>query len=56
MSRRHVLAGNWKMYKTPSETRAFFEKFIPAVQGVSDRDIVICPPFIDIPGRGGRGE
>jgi len=49
MSRRHVLAGNWKMYKTPSETRAFFEKFIPAVQGVSDRDIVICPPFIDIP-------
>src|SRR5208283_1515605 len=43
------MAGNWKMYKTPSETRAFFEKFIPAVRGVSGRDIVICPPFIDIP-------
>lgn len=43
------MAGNWKMYKNPVETRAFFEAFAPAVAGVSDRDIVICPPFIDIP-------
>jgi len=42
------MAGNWKMYKTPSETRAFFEQFAPAVKGVTDRDIVICPPFVDI--------
>lgn len=42
------MAGNWKMYKTPQETRAFFEKFIPAVSGVTDREIVICPPFVDI--------
>lgn len=43
------MAGNWKMYKTPGETRSFFEKFTPAVSGVSDRDIVICPPFVDLP-------
>src|SRR5438105_3240209 len=49
MNRRPVMAGNWKMYKTPSETRAFFEKFKPAVSGVSACDIVICPPFVDIP-------
>ncbi len=42
------MAGNWKMYKTPQETRAFFEKFIPAVSGVTDREIVICPPCVDI--------
>jgi len=43
------MAGNWKMYKAPGETRSFLEKFTPAVAGVSDRDIVICPPFVDIP-------
>lgn len=48
MSRRPVMAGNWKMYKTPAETRAFFEKFAPAVGGVKNRDIVICPPFVNI--------
>jgi triosephosphate isomerase len=43
------MAGNWKMYKTPSETRAFFEKFTPAVAGANERDIVICPPFVNLP-------
>lgn len=49
MNRKPVMAGNWKMYKTPSETHAFFEQFTPAVAPVSDRDIVICPPFVNIP-------
>jgi triosephosphate isomerase (TIM) len=49
MSKQPVMAGNWKMYKTPSETRTFFEQFVPAVKGVSDRDIVICPPFVNLP-------
>ncbi len=43
------MAGNWKMYKTPSETRAFFEKFLPLVSGANDRDIVICPPYVNLP-------
>src|SRR5260370_11986371 len=49
MPRRPVMAGNWKMYKTPSETRAFFEKFTSAVAGATERDIVICPPFVSLP-------
>ena len=42
------MAGNWKMYKTPAETRAFFEKFRPLVEKVEDREIVICPPFTNL--------
>lgn len=37
------------MYKTPAETVAFFEAFAPLVAGVMERDIVICPPFVDLP-------
>jgi triosephosphate isomerase (TIM) len=43
------MAGNWKMYKTPAETRAFFEAFGPLVQAASHCEIVICPPFLDLP-------
>ena len=48
MSRRPLLAGNWKMYKTPAETRAFFEAFRPLVASAQGRDIVICPPFVNL--------
>lgn len=47
--RRRVIAGNWKMYKTQADTRAFFAAFNPLVAGVADCDIVIAPPFTDIP-------
>jgi triosephosphate isomerase len=43
------MAGNWKMYKNPGETRAFFQAFIPLVQNTGGREIVICPPSIDLP-------
>jgi triosephosphate isomerase (TIM) len=43
------MAGNWKMYKTPSETTAFFEKFRPLVADATHVDIVICPPFVNLP-------
>jgi triosephosphate isomerase (TIM) len=46
--RRRVIAGNWKMYKTQAETRAFFAAFNPLVAGVTDCDIVIAPPFTSI--------
>lgn len=42
------MAGNWKMYKTVSETSAFFEKFCPIVDKAKDRDIVICPTFVNL--------
>jgi triosephosphate isomerase len=43
--RRPMMAGNWKMYKTPAETHAFFETFKPLVADATECDIVICPPF-----------
>ena len=42
------MAGNWKMYKTPAETTAFFEKFRPLVEKSEHCEVVICPPFTDI--------
>jgi triosephosphate isomerase len=42
------MAGNWKMYKTPAETVAFFEKFRPLVENSSHCEIVICPSFTNL--------
>jgi triosephosphate isomerase (TIM) len=47
--RRPLMAGNWKMYKTPAQTKDFFTAFRPLVAGVEDRDVLICPPTIDVP-------
>ena len=46
--RKPVMAGNWKMYKTPAETTAFFEKFLPLVASSTHCEIVIAPPFVNI--------
>src|SRR5271168_2492375 len=46
--RRRVIAGNWKMYKTLAETRAFFEAFTPLVAGAKHCDIVVALPFTAI--------
>ena len=50
------MAGNWKMYKTPAETKAFFEKFRPLVEKVEDREIVICPPFTNLEAAAGAAQ
>jgi triosephosphate isomerase len=42
---KYFIAANWKMNKTISETREFLRSFIPAVQKVTEVDIVIAPPF-----------
>ncbi len=42
------MAGNWKMYKTPQETAAFFERFNKQVEGVTSCDVVIFPATISI--------
>jgi len=44
-----VMAGNWKMYKNPADTKAFFEAFRPLVAAAAHCEIVICPPFLDLP-------
>ena len=47
--RRTVIAGNWKMNMTPSETKAFIKDLSPIVAGKDKCDIVLCVPSIDIP-------
>jgi triosephosphate isomerase (TIM) len=47
--RRRVIAGNWKMYKNQADTRAFFAALRPLVAGVTDCDMVVAPPFTNIP-------
>jgi triosephosphate isomerase (TIM) len=42
------MAGNWKMFKTPAETQAFFEKFRPLVENSGHCEVVICPPFTNL--------
>jgi triosephosphate isomerase len=42
------MAGNWKMYKTPAETVAFFEKFRPLAGQAEHCEVVICPPFTNL--------
>src|SRR5260370_32228745 len=47
-TRRRVIGGNWKMFKTIADTRAFFAAFLPLVAENPNSDIVIAPPFTAI--------
>lgn len=45
--RRSIIAGNWKMHKSPAETRAFFKELLS--QNVSSNvRILLAVPFLDI--------
>ena len=46
--RKRIIAGNWKMNKTPSEAKALIEEMKPLVKN-ADCDVVLCVPYIDIP-------
>lgn len=47
MSRKKIIAGNWKMNKTPSEAVELVELLKPLVNN-DDVDVVYCVPAIDI--------
>ena len=46
--RKTVIAGNWKMNMTPTQTKSFIEELAPMVKGKDKCDIVLCVPFVDI--------
>ncbi|MCM8820984.1 MAG: triose-phosphate isomerase [Candidatus Omnitrophica bacterium] len=46
--RKSLVAGNWKMYKTPKESIEFVKGLKDSVKVYSDRDILICPPFTSL--------
>jgi triosephosphate isomerase len=43
MSRKPVIAANWKMYKTPAQAEEFVKKFLPLVAEQTRSEIVLCP-------------
>ena len=47
MARRKIIAGNWKMNKTPTEALALIEELKPLV-ATEEADVVFCVPAIDL--------
>ena len=47
MSRKKIIAGNWKMNMTPSEAVALINTLKPLVQN-DEVDVLLCVPAIDI--------
>jgi len=48
MPRKKLIAANWKMYKNPEQTSAFFRDFLPAVKDHTRDEIVVAPPYVDL--------
>jgi triosephosphate isomerase len=48
MSRKNIIAANWKMNMTPSETVAFLDPFLKTFPEATSVDIVIAPPFVSL--------
>lgn len=46
--RKPYIAANWKMMKNLAETEEFINSFIPLVNGISDVDILLAPPFTSL--------
>ena len=47
--RKLLIAANWKMYKTPTESTAFLTSFAPLVKNNTAAEIVICPAMTSLP-------
>ncbi len=47
--RKTIIAANWKMNMTATQTRAFAEEFRPLLSRPNPCDVVICVPFVNIP-------
>jgi triosephosphate isomerase (TIM) len=48
MPRKKLMAANWKMYKTPDQSRDFFRDFLPLVANHRRDEITVCTPFVDL--------
>lgn len=49
MSRKALIAANWKMYKTPAEAKAFVDAFLPLVAGNTRDEIALFPSPVLLP-------
>ncbi|SFQ01211.1 triose-phosphate isomerase [Caldicoprobacter faecalis] len=46
--RKPIIAGNWKMHKTPSQTVSLINELKPLVKD-AQVEVVVCPPFVCLP-------
>ena len=45
--RNAVIAGNWKMNKTPAQAKTLIEEIVPLVKDAAC-DVVVCVPYVDL--------
>ncbi len=45
--RKAVIAGNWKMNKTPNEAKELLAAIVPAVKD-ADCEVIACVPYVDL--------
>src|ERR1700679_4294303 len=50
MPRKALIAANWKMFKMPTEAKAFVEAFLPLVAGHDRDEIALFPSPVLLPG------
>jgi len=48
MTRKPLIAANWKMYKTPAQAQEFVKTFLPLVARHERDQIVLCPSFTSL--------
>lgn len=54
MVRRCLIAGNWKMHKTPEETGTFLEAFLPNLDDSRNVEVLLIPPYTSLESAGRR--
>ena len=45
MNKHAIVAGNWKMYKTPVEGHNLVKDFVNLMLNIEDMEVIFCPPF-----------
>jgi triosephosphate isomerase len=48
--RKPIIAGNWKMYKTPGESVDFVRALAPKLAAYTGVERVVCPTFVALAG------
>jgi triosephosphate isomerase (TIM) len=43
-----LVAGNWKMFKSPPEAQEFCRELRDALEGLDGVDVAVCPPFVSL--------
>src|ERR1035437_6425652 len=43
-----LIAGNWKLFKTPSQAAGFCRELRQPLGAVSEIEIAVCPPYVSL--------